>query len=128
MEERLRSQRASSLAREQALEQEVLRLRGVQEDVLVQGGALPGGEVRQYLFLEATKTRKLLQPGTTISWRGQQEDTPLTGNPRDKPAGASPTLLRTKHGATANGAPRSPRRPESARQTQPRAPPFGVGY
>ena len=54
---KLRREREAALFRQKSLEEEVKRLRSVQEDVLVQGGALPGGEVRQYLFLEATKTR-----------------------------------------------------------------------
>ena len=44
-----RREREAALFRQKSLEEEVKRLRSVQEDVLVQGGALPGGEVRNFL-------------------------------------------------------------------------------
>lgn len=113
---KLRREREAALFRQKSLEEEVKRLRSVQEDVLVQGGALPGGEVRQYLFLEATKTRKLLQPAGSISWRGQRESAP---------PGARTQRAREPSRGSYTGI-KSPRRPESARQA--RAPPFGIGY
>lgn len=102
-DQRLQSLRETMLAKQKELEQEVLRLRQVQEEVLTSGGALPGSEVRQYLFLEATKARRFLQPDATISWRGQHEQ-------------CSPKAKQKMHH----------RRPESARQQ--RAPPFSRGY
>ena len=107
-DQRIQSLRESMLAKQRALEEEVHRLRTVQEEVLMQGGALPGSEVRQYLFFEATKARRLLQPDATISWRGQREQ-------------RSPKTRQTQSAHRP-----SPKRPESARQ--PRAPPFTRGY
>lgn len=56
-----------------ALGTEVRRLRDVQDTVLSLAGALPGGEARRYLFYESMKSRKVLQPESTTSWRGQHE-------------------------------------------------------
>ena len=63
------------LQQNRALEEEIERLRKVQAEVLQRSEALPGGEARQYLFFEATKTRKILRnPDSTISWRGVREE------------------------------------------------------
>ena len=101
-----------------------------------------GGEARQFLFYESTKTRKLLSsPEPTISWRGVKEEPPpslatsLAAStasspfaPLDREAARRVSEARARGippGVLATKAARS-KRPESARQ--PRAPPFGVGY
>jgi len=50
---------------------EVQRLRDVQGAVLNKARALPGGEARRLLFYESTKSRKVLQPDSSMTWRGQ---------------------------------------------------------
>ena len=62
-----------------AMGMEVQRLRDLQDTVLQRPGreALTreagGVEARRLLFYESMKSRALLQPQSTISWRGQQE-------------------------------------------------------
>ena len=57
-----------------SLGREVRRLRQVQESVLEVGGrdALTG-DARRLLFYESMKSKALLQPDSTLTWRGQQE-------------------------------------------------------
>lgn len=52
---RLETQRAQWEERHRLLEEEIVRLRKVQVDVLEKGGALPGSPARQFLFYEASK-------------------------------------------------------------------------
>ena len=114
----LQQTRNELMAQNRALEEEVNRLRRIQVDVLDKGGALPGGEVRQYLFFESTKTRKVVQsPGSTISWRGLKEES----RPRSPPEGRPGAAQRSRFPHN------QPRRPESARQPGSRAP-FSKGY
>lgn len=55
LEQRFEAHRAQWEERHRALEEEIVRLRKVQVDVLEQGGALPGSAARQFLFYEASK-------------------------------------------------------------------------
>ena len=77
LEEKHRMTRDTLLKQNRALQDEVDRLRRVQSEVLHTAEALPGGDARQYLFFEASKTRRILSaPDTTISWRGVHEEPP----------------------------------------------------
>ena len=66
------------------LTKEVQRLQKVQDTVLGISGALPGGEARQILFYEAMKSRRLVHPSSTISWRGQREEPPPPSSTRSR--------------------------------------------
>ena len=78
-----------------ALGREVSRLRHVQEHVLDVGGrgALTG-DARRLLFYESMKSKQLLQPDGSLSWRGQHDvpkaekaaQTTVTSPPRSRSA------------------------------------------
>ena len=148
LEERHHRARETLLKQNRALQDEIDRLRRVQREVLDSTEALPGGPAREYLFYEAIKTRKVLSsPGTSISWRGVNEEPPpplvpsTAGSPfapsdydaatrlaEARARGIPPGVIAAKAAkaaktAKATKAVRSSR-PESARQASSRSPPW----